>query len=315
MNEITWLQGAPGLGARITNRLLRATRAKTPLDVATPDVLITARAKLDRIDAFGAALRRKASLPFVAQQATLAGVPVRELTVRQPLSPPDDGVLLFLHGGGFFFRSIHGHMLLAARIAQQAGIGRVVMPLYSLAPERHFPVAVEECHRVYVELLDSGVPADRIVVAADSAGAALAMGMLLRARDAGAALPRGLALLSPLIDLSYSGASIAANIERDPMFGGAAMPHPSYYLGQVDPRDPECSPLFADLTGLPPLYVQVGSTERLLDDSIRLADAARSHGVSVAVEVWRDMPHVFQVFDFKEAARARQQIARFFRQA
>lgn len=314
MNDITWLQGTPGFGARITNRLLRATRAKTPLDVSVPEVLIAARAKLDRIDAFGAALRRKASLPFVARQSALAGVPLQELSVRQPLPPQDDGVLLFIHGGGFFFRSIRGHMLLAARIAQQAGIGRAVLPLYSLAPEQRFPVALEECHRVYTELLGSGVPASRIVVAADSAGAALAMGTLLRARDVGTAMPRGLALLSPLIDLSYSGASIAANAGRDPMFGGVAMPHPAYYLGQIDARNPEASPLFADLTGLPPLCVQVGSTERLLDDSIRLADAARSHGVSVAVEVWRDMPHVFQVFDFKEAAQARLHVARFFRQ-
>lgn len=315
MSDIVWLNQRPGLGARFVNRLLRATRSRKPLDVMDDAALIAARTKLDKLDAFTARLRRKSALPFVERALTLADVPVSELAIKQPLPPVDDDVLLFIHGGGFFFRSLHAHRLLAARIAEQAGIRRVILPLYSLAPERIFPIARDECRRVYAAMLTQGIPAERIVVAADSAGAALALGMLLLARDRGLAMPRAVALLSPMVDLSYSGTSIATNADLDPMFGGAPMPVPAYYLGGIDPGNPDCSPLFANLAGLPPFFVQVGSTERLRDDSLRLADSLDGNEHPVTVEVWRDMPHVFQAYDFKEAAQARRHIAAFFRGA
>lgn len=313
MNDIVWLDERPGFGARFTNSLLRATRSRKPLDVSDHEALIAARDKLDKLDAFTAGMRRKSGLPFVELNTTLGDVPVCDLTVKRPRPPCNDDVLLFIHGGGFFFRSLHAHKLLAARIAEQAGVGRVILPLYSLAPEQRFPVARNECRLAYGALLASGVPADRMVVAADSAGAALAMGMLLLARDDGLAMPRGAALLSPLIDLSYCGDSIMGNAEADPTFGGAPMPIPSYYLGEADPKGPECSPLFARLTGLPDFFVQVGSTERLRDDAIRLTGQSYTKGPRVTVEVWRDMPHVFQAYDFKEARQARRDVANFFR--
>ncbi|MBX3593402.1 alpha/beta hydrolase fold domain-containing protein [Sphingomonas sp.] len=313
MTDIAWLESRPGIGARFTNALLRATRAKTPLDVDNHQALIDARQKLDKLDTLMAKLRRKSSLPFTARESVLAGIPVMELTVRAPLAPATDGILLFIHGGGFFFRSLHSHMLLAARIAEQAGIRRVILPLYSLAPESLFPVARDECRHAYGALLASGIDPDRLAIAADSAGAALALGMLVKVRDEGLAMPRAVALLSPMLDLGYSGDAIVANAAHDPMFGGQPMPPPTYYLGNTDPRSPECSPLFADLSGLPALYVQVGSTERLLDDSLRLADSRHSGNLPVAIEVWKEMPHVFQAYDFREAAQARRHIAAFFR--
>ncbi|RZM37096.1 MAG: alpha/beta hydrolase, partial [Sphingomonas sp.] len=171
------------------------------------------------------------------------------------------------------------------------------------------PAAQDDCFAVYRALLGTGVEAGHIVVVADSAGAALALGAMVRARDAGLALPRAIALLSPMTDLSYSGTSIRGNAERDPMFGGQPMPPPVYYCGASDPADPSCSPLFADLSGLPPLLVQVGSSERLLDDATRLAAATPD----VHVEIWPGMPHVFQAYDFREARQARARIAAFLR--
>ena len=314
MTGIDHIAGRPGFGARLTNALLRATRAKTPLDVADSAALIAARGKLDRFDAGMARLQRRASRPFTAEDADIAGVAVKTLAIVDPVAPRRaNDVLLFVHGGGFFFRSIHGHMLMAARIARAAGIGRVVLPLYRLAPEHAYPAAQDDCLAVYDALLADGVDAGDIVVAADSAGAALALGMLLRARDRGRRLPRAVALMSPMTDLSYAGASIAENAERDPMLGGQPMPAPAYYLGDADPADPGCSPLFADLLGLPPLLVQVGSTERLRDDGVRLAAPAIAAGVPVRVEVWPGMPHVFQAYDFREARQARARIATFLR--
>lgn len=300
--------GRPGLGARLTNALLKAMRAKTPLDVTDPAALVAARDKLDRVDAAMARLRRKAALPFTVRTVAIGGVAAEELTVRDPVVPACGDVLLFVHGGGFFFRSIHAHRLLAARIARAAGIARVVLPLYRLAPEHVHPAAQDDCLAVYDALQAAGAG---VVVVADSAGAALVLGAMVRARDAGLPLPRAIALLSPMTDLSCSGASIAGNAARDPMFGGQPMPLPNYYCGAADPADPGCSPLFADLAGLPPLLVQVGSSERLLDDSLRLARAA----APVRIEVWPDMPHVFQAYDFREARQARARIAAFLRDA
>jgi acetyl esterase/lipase len=313
MTGIVAMNERPGFGARLTIGLLRAMRAKEALDVADPDALRAAREKLDRFDRLTSKLHRKALLPFVATESRIAGVHALDLAVKAPVPPQDDRILLFIHGGGFFFRSIHGHMLLAARIAREAGIARAILPLYALAPEHVFPAAQEDCLAIYRGLLAQGVAADRIVLVADSAGANLALGMMVRARDAGWPMPHAAALLSPMTDLSYSGDSIHANAACDPMFGGVPMPLPGYYLGSADARDPRCSPLFADLTGLPPLLVQVGSTERLRDDSLRLEDAARAAGVAISIEVWRDMPHVFQAFDFREARAARARIGAFLR--
>lgn len=313
MTGIVTIDDRPGFGARLTIGLLRAMRAKTALDGANPDVLRAARKKLDQFDAMTARLHRKATLPFVATESRLGGVDALDLAIKAPVPPQDDSLLLFIHGGGFFFRSIHGHMLLAARIARQAGIARAVLPLYRLAPEHVFPAAQDDCLAVYRGLLAQGIAADRIVIAADSAGAALAMGMMVSARDEGLPMPRRAALLSPMTDLSYSGDSIHANAACDPMFGGVPMPLPGYYLGGADARDPRCSPLFADLAGLPPLLVQVGSTERLRDDSLRLEDAARVAAVTISIEVWRDMPHVFQAYDFREARAARARLGAFLR--
>jgi acetyl esterase/lipase len=309
MSDIDHIAGRPGLGARLTNMMLKALRPRTPIDMRDPAALVAARDRLDGVDARMARLRRKAALPYTDRDAAIGGVPASMLTVRDPVAPVSDDLLLFVHGGGFFFRSIHAHRLLAARIARAAGIEQVVLPLYRLAPEHVHPAARDDILTVYRALLAGGADAARIVIVADSAGGALALGAMIRARDAGLPLPRAIALLSPMTDLSYSGASIAANATRDPMFGGLPMSPPLYHCGDTDPADPDCSPLFANLAGLPPLLVQVGSSERLRDDSVRLAVAADR----IRVEVWPEMPHVFQAYDFREARQARGRIAAFLR--
>ena len=310
---VQWRGGRPSAGARLTNRLLRAARAKQPLDMADPAALLRARDKLDRLDVAMSRPPFRVFRPFRWRDDECGGVPTREIEVRRPVAPRTDDVLIFIHGGGFFFRSINAHMLLAARIAGLAGISRVVHPLYRLAPEHAFPSALEDCVSVYRAVLEDGTPADRIVVAGDSAGGCLALGMLLSCRARNLPMPRAAALLSPMTDLSFSGASIETNRTSDPMFGGPPMAPPICYLGSRPGTDPGCSPLFADLAGLPPLIVQVGSTERLLDDSLRLRSAASAAGVEISVEVWNDMPHVFTAYDFAEARQARTRLAAFLR--
>ena len=131
----------------------------------------------------------------------------------------------------------------------------------------------------------------------DSAGGGLALATLVALRDRGERLPAGAILFSPWTDLAATGATLRTNDGADPMFAGAALPKAAkLYLGDEPGTNPYASPLYADFAGLPPLYIQVGSTEVLLDDSRRVAEKAKAAGVAVEIEVWPDMPHVWQLY-------------------
>jgi monoterpene epsilon-lactone hydrolase len=243
-------------------------------------------------------------------EVTAAGVPAHWLSA--PGVDPDR-VLLFVHGGGFSLGSLRSHGELAARLGRAAGM-RVLFPEYRLAPEHPFPAAVEDVRTVWHWLRDDqGRSADAIGLCGDSAGAGLIVGLLTTLRDAGEELPPAAALMSPHVDLTGSGASITERAGDDPIFTPDRIRDMAAgYLAGADPRSPLASPVFADLSGLPPLLVVVGTAELLLSDSERLAAAAAAAGVDVTLRVGDGLPHVYPLMlGTPEAAAATEQIGEF----
>ena len=221
--------------------------------------------------------------------------------------------LLYLHGGGFVGCSPRTHRSLTAALALQ-GL-RVFVPDYRLAPEHPFPAAVQDAQAVWRAL--RALHLGRMVVAGDSAGGNLALGLMLALRDAGEALPAAAVLFSPATDLSGASPSLLANAKRDAMFRGDKLENlQRAYLGGADAAQPLASPLLGDLRGLPPLFVHVGEDEALRDDSLRLAQKARAAGVLVELQVFPGVPHVWQLLRWlPEARRSVQAAARFLREA
>ncbi len=205
-------------------------------------------------------------------------------------------VILYLHGGGYVVGSISTHRDLAGRLSRAAA-ARVLLIDYRLAPEHPHPAAVEDATAAYRWLLANDTYPSRLVIAGDSAGGGLTVATLVALRDAGVPLPAAAACLSPWVDLEGIGDSMTAKAAVDPMVQADGLKRmASMYLGQLDPRTPLAAPLCAELSGLPPLLIHVGSAETLLDDSTRLAERARKAGVDVTLEVWEDMIHVWHVF-------------------
>ncbi|MBG6099407.1 alpha/beta hydrolase [Nocardioides luteus] len=224
-----------------------------------------------------------------ARAVTIGGIPGLEL-----YRDATEGTLLYLHGGGYVVGSARTGASLADGLAGRAGL-RAISIDYRLAPEAPYPAAVEDGLAAYRGLLDAGVEPDRLVLAGDSAGGGLTMATLLAARSAGLPQPAAAVLFSPWTDLTLSGATIETKLDADPLFDRAALEwFARRYLGSADPTDPLISPAFADLAGLPPLLIQVGSHEVLLDDSLRLAARAAEADVEVILEVGAELPHVFQ---------------------
>ena len=232
------------------------------------------------------------------------------------LAAPGTGagrVLLFLHGGGYELGSVRSDGELAARLGRASGM-RVLFPEYRLAPEHPFPAAIDDVLAAWRWLrAGQGVSASSIAVAGDSAGGGLAVALLVAARDAGEALPAAAVLMSPTVDLTSSGASMTERADQDPISTPAMLRQfASDYLAGTDPKTPLASPLFAALSGLPPLLIQVGTADLLLSDSERLAAAAAKAGVDVTLEIGEGLPHVYQLLlGTPEAAQATEQIGKF----
>ena len=209
----------------------------------------------------------------------------------------DRATILYLHGGGFRVGSTRSHHRLMADLSRAAGV-RVLGIDYRRAPEHLYPAALEDTMSAWHWLRDDqGLATHEIAVAGDSAGGALALLAMLRLRDLGAALPVAALLLSPWTDLSASGESYVTLAAADPIHNRAMiLATAAGYLGGVDATDPHVSPLFADLTGLPPLLLQVGDRETVVSDTTAFADRARAAGVDATAQVWPDMIHVFQQF-------------------
>jgi monoterpene epsilon-lactone hydrolase len=224
-------------------------------------------------------------------------------------------VLLFLHGGGFELGSLRSDGELAARLGRASGM-RVLFPEYRLAPEHPFPAAIDDVLATWRWLrTNQHLSANSIGVAGDSAGGGLAVALLVATRDAGEELPAAAVLMSPTVDLTSSGASMTERADQDPISTPAMLRHfATDYLTGADPKTPLASPLFASLSGLPPLLIQVGTADILFSDSQRLAEAAAEAGVDVSLEIGEGLPHVYPIMlGTPEAATATERSGEFLR--
>jgi acetyl esterase/lipase len=284
----------PSLRARLLNAFLRVTTKslwKPGLDI------VQVRAHAMKMDA---RIARK-SPPVAVEDVEIAGVPAK--WVGDP-SLSERGTLLYLHGGAWCIHLPGIYRKFATILSGLTGM-RVLLPEYRLAPEHPFPAGVDDCFAVYRWLIDQGYANRPLAVAGDSAGGNLTLVTLMRARDAMLPMPDCAVMLSPSTDLTTSGPSWTYNAEADPMFSLASrdLLRP-IYCPDRDMANPLLSPLFGNWAGLPPLLFHAGSTEVLLDDAVRSHDRASQAGVSAEIEVWWQMPHVFQVFTWLPESRA-----------
>jgi acetyl esterase/lipase len=224
---------------------------------------------------------------------TIGGVSAIEVTA--PGASADD-VILYFHGGVYVIGSAATSVPLVDELARRTG-ARVITLDYRLAPEHPYPAAVEDAQAAYQGLLGQGVDPGQIALAGESAGGGLAVATLLGLRDAATPLPSCAFLMSPYADLTLSGDSIADReaVDRTLTPEGLRLRIPDYVAG-ADAADPLISPVFADLAGLPPLLIQVGTNEILLSDALRLAERAAMADVTVTLDVTDSVPHVFQAF-------------------
>jgi len=228
----------------------------------------------------------------------------------------DAATIFYVHGGGYAIGSVNTHAEMVSRISRASG-ARALSIDYRLAPEYPFPAGLDDALTAYRWLLKEGVDPQGIVIGGDSAGGGLALATLLALRDAGDPLPAAAVLLSPWTDLEGTGESRVTRREADPMINpdleavGAKQ-----YAGTHDLDNPLISPLKANLSGLPPMLVQVGDAEVLLDDSTRLVERAKAAGVDATIEVWDEMIHVFQFFGamLAEAGQATDKLGTFIRE-
>ena len=231
---------------------------------------------------------------LVVEDTELGGVPA--VSVKTPGST--GGVLLYFHGGGYVIGSARGYRSLAGEVARAAGMDALVID-YRLAPEHPFPAAVDDAVAAYRALVAGGTAPEKIVFAGDSAGGGLVLAALLKLRDDGDKLPAAALLISPWADLTCAAPSIAAKAAEDPSLTKQGLEAcAALYLGDGDRAQPLASPARADLSGLPPLLVQVGSIEILLDDALAVAARAGDAGTMVRLEVHPGLPHVFHAFAF-----------------
>jgi acetyl esterase/lipase len=282
-------------------KVVREHLAKHP----APASIAERRAQYDRAE------RVFKTPPDVTIEAVTApSVPAEWLV---PPGARTDAAVLYLHGGGYVIGSPRSHRHVAAAIASAAGVA-ALLPDYRLAPEHPFPAAVEDATAAYEWLLGRGIAPGRIVVAGDSAGGGLTVATLLALRDRGRPRPAGGVCISPWVDMTCSGASYVTRAEADPMVKREGIVEmAAAYLAGADVKTPLASPLHADLRGLPPLLIQVGRDEVLLDDSTQLAAQAKTAGVDATLEVWEDMIHVWHWFlpMLDEAQRAVARIGEF----
>jgi epsilon-lactone hydrolase len=214
-----------------------------------------------------------------------------------PKRSSSDGVLLCIHGGGFVSGSIYTHRKMFGHLAKATG-ARALLVDYRLLPEGGaYPAPVDDVAAAYQWLLDQGTAAGHVAFAGDSVGGWLAITVQLRARDQGLPLPAATMVLSPAVDMEVNGESFATNRDKDPFFQRElVLGVIRGFLGEAAyPRDPLVNPLYADLTGLGPVYIQVGGDETLLDDARLLDEHARKAGVDVRLDVFPGMLHTFQM--------------------
>jgi acetyl esterase/lipase len=259
-----------------------------------------------RVDALAnPADRRKVDIEAI----TIGAIPAQWF---KPKSATDDTTILYFHGGGYVLGSVDSYRELLARIAVTCGV-RVLAIDYRLAPEHPYPAALDDCLAAYRWALSSGIAPKHLLLAGDSSGGALAVATLVAARDRGDVLPRGAILISPWVDLVSEQPSVVDNATFDWGDRHYLQHWSAQYLNGADPRDPGASPLYADLSKLPPLLVQIGTAELLYDEVVAFADKARAQGVEVTLQPYPNMAHGWELLKdfFPEAQRSVEAIAAF----
>jgi len=249
-----------------------------------------------------------------SESTTIGGVPAEWSSTP---TADDSAVLLYLHGGGYLFGSIVSHRGMVTNLGALAGM-RTLAVDYRLAPEHPFPGAIDDVVASYRHLLDQGFDPARIAVGGDSAGGGLAIALLLAAREAGLPLPGAALCISPWVDMTLAGESLKTKAPMDALVSESLLAQAvEAYLGnRAERQDPRVSPLFGDLAGLPPVMIQVGSHEVVLDDATRLASRLAAADVSVRLDVWGELPHVWHLYAdlLSEGREALAQAAEFLRQ-
>jgi acetyl esterase/lipase len=263
--------------------------------------------------------RRARDERTAARFPTVAGVATESVTCDgvaavwyRPANARPGQALLYIHGGAFIWSSAEGHCGVISRVAAGCGVDALALD-YGLAPEHPFPGPVDEAVRLYRWMLDAGYAPEAVAIVGDSAGGGLVLSTMLALRAAGVPPPACGVLTSAYADLTNSGESIDW-VTRDPCVTREGLQACSEaYLQGHDPSDPLASPVFADFRGFPPLLVQVGSRERLLSDSLRVAARADADGVAVKLEVYDGCVHLWHWWapDAPETAAAVESIAHF----
>jgi len=209
----------------------------------------------------------------------------------------EESLIIYLHGGSYTAGSFNSHKDLVQRLSREAKC-KIITIEYGLAPEQPFPKGLNDVIKIYNWLInEEKYKPNKIVIVGDSAGGGLTLATLVKLRDLNIKLPAAGVCLSPWTDLAFTGESYYDKNIRDPgitlddlMFAA------KLYIGNNDPKNPYISPVYADLKGLPPLLIHVGTVEKLLNDSTRVAESAKKAGVNVTLKVWNEMIHVFQAY-------------------
>ena len=234
----------------------------------------------------------------IARDVTVEPVSANGVRAEWTSTPQDDrdAALLWLHGGGYVIGSLDSHRHLVSEAGRAAKAWALALD-YRLAPEHPFPAAVQDAVSGYRYLLSRGIRPGRIAIAGDSAGGGLVVAALLAIRDAGLAQPACGWCISPWVDMEAVGETMSTKETADPMVQRAGLLEMAgLYLNGADARSPLAAPIYADLSGLAPLLIQVGAAETLLDDAIRLAQVAGAADVRVDLQVWPEMVHVWHLF-------------------
>ena len=230
-------------------------------------------------------------------------------------NPREDMVILQLHGGGYMGAVRNAYYVFAGLYNEVSHGCSVLTPDYRVAPENHYPAALQDAVASYQWLLEKGYFGEQIVVAGDSAGGGLAMALCMYLRDNRMPMPLGIVTMSPWTDLTASGESYDTNFEKDALFGNTreSLIYVNDYAGNHDKMDVYISPLFGDFRDFPPMLIQVGSTEMLLSDSVSVAAKAREQGIKVRLSVYEGMFHVFQMayLNIPESKKAWVEVGKF----
>ena len=212
-----------------------------------------------------------------------------------PKGSVEDRVILYSHGGGFVSGSIYTHRKMVGHLAKAVG-SRALLFAYPYAHQKHYPAQLDNAVAAYRWLLDQRIAPEHIACAGDSCGAILTFGLLQRARAEKLPLPAAVTIISGWLDMALTGASYVTNRDKDVFFSKAGVEWlVANFLGDGDRRDPYASPLYADFTGFPPIFLQAGADETLVDDSRMLVERARKAGVEVRFDVFPEMLHTFQM--------------------